>query len=102
MNSPIPSLTKNGFTYYSAAKILSTKPKSISFKHLSQLRELLICSPKDILLYKPKSTNHLANDHPLNEWKADNNYLDFSQVVATYSVEELKQLAEELVKRKKE
>lgn len=102
IEQPYSYLTKNGFTHYSASKILSAKPKSISFKHLSQLCELLICSPKDILLYEPKSSNELTKDHPLNNWKVANNHVDFSQLVATYSVEELRQLADELVKRKKE
>lgn len=102
VKQPYAYLVKNGFTYSAANMLLYTQKRAINFDQLERLCELLVCTPNDLLVWRPKAGVEYPKDLPLRGLKRKPIADEWMDVVAAMPLEKLKELAQEVMERNSE
>ncbi|MEQ1677097.1 MAG: helix-turn-helix transcriptional regulator [Chitinophagaceae bacterium] len=97
ISNPYSWLVKAGLPRHTAARLLYTEVHEIRLKHLSFLCKHLVCDPRDILQWVPKTGEVLADNHPLHKHNRNINSGDWAQNLATLPLEQLQVLTNALV-----
>ena len=100
IKSPHGYLVKNGFSYSAANHLMYQSPRGIKFDQLERLCELLRCEPNDLFVWKAESGVSYGEDFPLCKLKKSPIADDWMDVVAQLPMDELKELAKEVVEKR--
>lgn len=67
---PQSYLKANGFTGYTASRLINNNTTTISYDTLERLCLLCKCTPDDLFVWVPDEARPVSNDHPLQKLKA--------------------------------
>lgn len=66
IENPLQFLIKSGFTYHSAKLLLRSNYRQPRLDHIELLCKALVCTPNDILAWKPDTDAAIPKEHPLH------------------------------------
>ncbi len=61
IQNPLQFLTKAGFTYHTAGRLLRNQIAKLDYKHLEKLCLLFNCTPNDLISWTPTSSAKLSD-----------------------------------------
>ena len=67
ISQPYSFLRGHGFTHNIAWKLLSGKSRECRYHHIEKLCRLLLCTPNDLLVWKPDENEVYPDNLPLRE-----------------------------------
>lgn len=100
IDNPNSFLVKAGFARETASRILNGHSVAFRFDHIERLCEALYCEPNDLLEWRPKRDVEYAEDFPLKKLLREDFGYEWLDVVKKMPLEELKELASSVVKKK--
>lgn len=95
---PAAFLRQNGFTSYTAHKLLHGQLTATSFKNIEKLCLALFCSPSELFTWQPPAGSNVHANHPLHKRKANQQQALASQIrqLSPEQMEELRKYVSQL------
>jgi DNA-binding Xre family transcriptional regulator len=88
---PHAFLVKNGFSNFSASRLINGETVVFRLDHMEKLCNALVCEPNDLLLFTPDKNKQYAPNHPLLKLAKDDSASNFSATLANMPFKELKE-----------
>ena len=91
ITKPHAFLVKNGFSNFSASRLINNETIVFRLEHMEKLCNALVCEPNDLLLFTPDNNKQYAPNHPLLKLASDDSNANWPQTLATMPFKELKE-----------
>ena len=92
IDKPFAVLVKNGFSPMTATNLLNNKTKSIKYKHLERICEILNCEPNDLFDWKPSRNTQNPENHPLKDLKRTDPEIEIAELMKTIPLEKMDEI----------
>lgn len=96
---PHAFLVKNGFSNFSASRLINNETVVFRLDHMEKLCNALVCEPNDLLLFTPDKNKQYAPNHPLLKLAKDESAGDWPTTLATMPFKELKEAAKKIISK---
>ena len=96
ITKPHGFLVRNGFTPFTASRLVNNETGVFRLEHMEKLCEVLVCEPNDLLLFTPNKNRQYAPNHPLLKLTQDDSS-NWSAAIAAMPFKELKEAANKII-----
>lgn len=100
IDRPFSFLRKNGFTHNTATMLAQNKIKVINLAHIEKLCLVFSCLPSDLFEWKPSQPAEQLKGIPLAQIIRTQQPIDFKALLSNMPMDKLKEIEEEIRKRK--
>ena len=100
IDRPFTFLRKNGFTHNTATQLINNEVKAINLAHIEKLCLIFNCTPNDLFDYKPTQPVEQLKNNPLTAIIKNQQPVNFNELVRSLPLDKLKEIEEEIRKRK--
>jgi DNA-binding Xre family transcriptional regulator len=97
---PFTFLRKQGFTHGIATRLLNNKITEINLAHIEKLCLIFNCTPNELFDYKPTQPVEQIKNNPLTAIIKSQQPVNFNELVRSLPLDKLKEIEEEIRKRK--
>ncbi len=100
IDRPLTFLRSHGFTHNTATQLISNQVKEINLAYIEKLCIIFNCTPNDLFDYKPTQPLGDNNHNPLTTLIKTQVPVNFNELVRNLPLDKLKEIEEEIRKRK--
>lgn len=91
INTPHSFLVKNGFSSFTANKLLNNKTTVFRLDHIERLCHILVCEPNDLLLFTPDNDKQYDAENPLLKLRQDETLASLQAGLSSMPFKQLKE-----------
>ena len=92
---PYSFLRKHGFTHNTASKLISGESRECRYAHIEELCRLLLCTPNDLFLWKPRKEEVYPDELPLRELMRKSETFDLNDALNKLPLEKVHRFTEQ-------
>lgn len=92
IEKPARMLIKNGVAPSTATRFLQAQTSLIKIEYIEKVCVMMHCTPNDLFDWKPDAKTNLAENHPLNALKRDEQIKNIRELLHDLPVEKLSQI----------
>jgi DNA-binding Xre family transcriptional regulator len=96
ITKPHAFLVKNGFSNFSASRLINNETVVFRLDHMEKLCNALVCEPNDLLLFTPDKNKRYPPNHPLLKLAHDDSNNHWPTTLATMPFKELKEVTKNI------